>query len=327
MRRLPTQHPFSSTADNKYPWISAIVEHHMRPGQTRYTELPPAAATTTTTSTYGRGQRFDTSTTTLDDYDQRHYRSEPMMNGPELTSLTISRHDGYIRPYTPQRPSAPSEVSIIRLGVNITAVPSPAPSSRPMPYETSDSPTTYRSSTTVYARDKTHHGDAGEIRTWSSPQTDLVEPYSSPYRKPYAHVEVERMQDQDVRRFDNQDTRRYEEHDTRRYDSQDTRRYEDHTVPASKPYAPTEHRYSPRAHEETPYRPAPTEHRYSPRPHEEAPYRPVPPATIVDEEDIQEEERYEVSYEYERKHEEYGYESRQYMSDSHSTNRYSGKNR
>ena len=244
------------------------------------------------------------------------------MNGPELTSLTISRHDGYIRPYTPQKPSAPSEVSIIRLGVNITTVPSPAPSSRPMPYESSESPTTYRSSTTVYARDKTHYGDAGEIRTWSSPQKDLVEPYSTPYRKPYAHVEVERLQDQDVRRydtqdtrrydeqdtrrFDTQDTRRYDEHDTRRFDSQDTRRYDDHTVPAAKPYAPTEHRYSPRAHEE-------------------APYRPAPPATIVDEEDIQEEERYEVSYEYERKHEEYGYESRQYMSDSHSTNRYSGR--
>ncbi|CAF4344463.1 unnamed protein product, partial [Rotaria magnacalcarata] len=59
---------------NKYPGLSAIIGHHMRPAPIYHREIPPITTTTTTTitatATPQRRRRFETSTTTLNEYGQ-----------------------------------------------------------------------------------------------------------------------------------------------------------------------------------------------------------------------------------------------------------------
>ena len=86
--------------------------------------------------------RFDTSTATINDYDQRSTQpwSRIQINS---SSSCVPPHDGFIRPLTP-----PNDRSII--------TPNPA-----------EPPVIYRSSTIIYTRDKHNYADGGELRTWS----------------------------------------------------------------------------------------------------------------------------------------------------------------
>ena len=137
--------------DNKYPYISAIVEHHMRPTTVRYPERPivPTTGTISTVTNTGtnvqRPARFDTSTTTLDDHEQRTHWSDSYGQGPAVQP----RPDGYIRPVSP-------DVGVVRIGLNILANGHAEPP---------ESPTIYRSSTTIYTRDKNHWVEHDDGRT------------------------------------------------------------------------------------------------------------------------------------------------------------------
>ena len=200
--------------DNKYPYISAIVEHHMRPTTVRLPERPivPTTGTISTVTNTGtnvqRPARFDTSTTTLDDHEQRPYWSDSHGQGPAVQP----RPDGYIRPVTP-------DAGVVRIGLNISTNGHAEPP---------ESPTIYRSSTTIYTRDKNQWVEHDDGRT------TYVEKKSPP---------VERREDPIV--------------------------------------IPPKIRYTP----------------------------PIKRDEHLDEDNIVQEEHYEVSYQYERQVEEYSYES------------------
>ena len=199
----------------------------MRPTTVRYPERPlppPTTGTISTVTTTGtnvlRPARFDTSTTTLDDHDQRQYWSDTYGQSP----VVQPRPDGFIRPITP-------EIGVVRIGLNISTNGQPDP----LP-----SPTTYRSSTTVYTRDKNHRVEYQEDR----PRP--VKPREDPI-----------------------------------------------VVPPKIRYTPS----------------------------------PIKPVVHLDEDNEVQEERYEVSYQYERQLEEYSYDTRQYHDETHLHQRYTGKQR
>jgi hypothetical protein len=125
----------------KYPTLSAIVEHHLRPISSSYS----------TNSKYTK--RFDTSTTTSDGFDQRPIT---ISNG---SPSSIHRHDGYIRPLTPKSSVQP-DVSTIHVNLDDLR-------GRSSNYNSVESPIIYRSSTIIYTRDKHNYGTGGELRTWS----------------------------------------------------------------------------------------------------------------------------------------------------------------
>ncbi|CAF1194372.1 unnamed protein product [Adineta ricciae] len=129
--------------DKSYPWLSAIVQHHMRPLSSSYNSQP----WTLPTNPYST-HRFDASTTT--------FRG---LNSQE----TSSPLDGYIRPLTPSKSSVQPDVSVI----HIDPQDDYRSTSRTAHITSSDIPITYRSSATIYTRDKQNFNDGGEIRTWS----------------------------------------------------------------------------------------------------------------------------------------------------------------
>lgn len=184
------------TGNVKYPYISAIVAYHHRPEYGRYREVPqPPRGTYTTTSTdtntnQQRPQRFDISTTTVHDEHQQQHWSQS--KSPSTSNI---HHDGHIRPLTPDRTSQGRDAGVIRVGLNISTA---------HPYG-SESPTIYRSSTTIYTRDKTHQVEGGEIRTWNSPShTDTTNTSGQKIptggTKPYVELEIIRKPDQVVPR-------------------------------------------------------------------------------------------------------------------------------
>ena len=111
----------------------------MRPFSTNYNShswIPP-------TNSYPT-HRFDASTTTF--------------RGPNSQEIS-SPLDGYIRPLTPSKTSAQPDVSVIHID--------PHDDYRSTSRTSSDIPVTYRSSATIYTRDKQNFNNGGEIRTWS----------------------------------------------------------------------------------------------------------------------------------------------------------------
>ncbi len=197
-------------------------------------------------------------------------------------SPTTQRHDGYIRPLTPQQPSVQPDVSIIRVDINDLRRQSPSPRSPRTPrYDYPEPPVTYRSSATIYTRDKHQYVDGGEIRTWSSHESGIADDYNDSYRKPpYAHIQINYRA------------------------TPQTNVYHQQVVPTKSDESYKEYRYSPRAHEQQLYE---REHK------------------VVTDQEIEEEEKYEVSYEYEQNHQQYSYETKSHYDQLHSTNRYSSK--
>lgn len=102
------------------PWLTSIVEHHLRtfrPGHLVVSSPSPPLTPTTISNIARPIPRFEASTSTDDSF---------------------SRHDGYIRPLTPE--------------------------------EKAESPVIYRSSAVIYTRDKHRYVEGGEILTWSIQQ-------------------------------------------------------------------------------------------------------------------------------------------------------------
>jgi hypothetical protein len=180
---------------------------------------------------------------------------------------------------TPQKPYVQPDVSPVRVDVDNIRGRSPPP--RPSRYDSPDIPTTYRSSATIYTRDKHRYVDGGEIRTWSSHENNINnDSYEKP---PYAHVQI------DIKR------------------EPKTNGYDHHIVsPKIKEYY-DEYRYSPRAHEQELYEKE---------------------QKIINDQEILEEERYEISYEYEEQHQQYPYDNTNTHYDelNHSTTRYLSTN-
>jgi hypothetical protein len=235
----------------EYPGLSAIIQHHQRLLPVYYDDRPSRITTTTPQRT----KRFETSTTTLNE----HERDPAWVRPPKTGSPIISTHrqDGYIRPMTPQKPSVQPDVTVIRVNADDLRGRTPSPPSR-------RSPPTYRSSTTVYTRERNNQFNNGEIRTWSSQQDD---------------VNVDH-------------------------------RYDHQVVPPKIKENYNEYRYSPRAHEQRHYERQQQIHTA----HEH-------------ESQGEEEERYEVSFEYELHHQQYSYETNKHYDElHHATNRYISKN-
>jgi hypothetical protein len=124
---------------NGYPGLTAIIQHHEDPSTVYYNENSPLNP--------HRGVRFDTSTTT-NDFQWSH--------GAPPSPPAIHHHDGYIRPLTPQKSIQP-DIIHDRLPLN---------------YHHSEPPVVYRSSTTVYTKDKRNIADSGRIQTWSVQEND-----------------------------------------------------------------------------------------------------------------------------------------------------------
>lgn len=219
----------------------------------------------------------------MNEYEEHQPWSRPI-NISTPPSPSKQRHDGYIRPLTPQKPSVQPDVSIIRVDISDLRGRSPSPRSPRSPrYEFPEPPIIYRSSATIYTRDKHHYVDGGEIRTWSSHDTGISDDYNDSYKKPpYTHVEVNYKREQPTNGYDTQ------------------------IVPSKSDDSFNEYRYSPRAHEQQLYE---REHK------------------IITDQEIQEEEKYEVSYEYEQQqhHQQYAYETKSHYDQLHSASRYSSK--
>ncbi|CAF2635310.1 unnamed protein product [Rotaria sp. Silwood2] len=145
----------------KYPGLSAIIHYHVRPTSVHYNEYP------TVKTSPKRIQRFDASTTTLNDYDQEQQWSNMFNNGSPSSHSPIHHHDGYIRPLTPQKPSLQTDTTGIRVDIDDVHDRIPSTPSRTSYCDSSEIPIIYRSSTTVYTKDKHSYIDGGELRTWS----------------------------------------------------------------------------------------------------------------------------------------------------------------
>ena len=119
---------------NTYPTLSAIVDYHMRPMGSIHSNQPSSPSKK-------NPLRFDTSTTTVSNYDQQQQPWSRIQI--DSSSSSIPPHDGFIRPLTPLQDQHSVEPPVI-----------------------------YRSSTIIYTRDKHSYPDGGELRTSSMQNTN-----------------------------------------------------------------------------------------------------------------------------------------------------------
>ncbi len=82
-------------------------------------------------------------------------------------SPSLHYTDGYIRPLTPPKYTIQPDVSVVHINPNDFKSPS-----RTTRSDSSEIPITYRSSTTIFTKDKNNKLDSGEIRTWSNRGND-----------------------------------------------------------------------------------------------------------------------------------------------------------
>jgi hypothetical protein len=148
----------------------------MRPISVHFNERSPTISSQQT-------QRFETSTTTLNDYDQRQQWSTNSTNGSIPSPSSIHQHDGYIRPLTPQKPSIQPDISTIEIHLDDLRGQS---SPRTSHYNSPDPPIIYRSSTIIYTRDKHNYPNGGELRTWSLQKDDNFDED----RKPSTSIQI-----------------------------------------------------------------------------------------------------------------------------------------
>ena len=150
-----------------YPGLSAIIQHHLVPMSTYYNTQPSI------TTASPQRTRFDVSTTTFDHYDQQQQRHDSFArdSSPSFPPF-IYRHDGYIRPLTPPKSSIPPDGNIVRVDPDDLRGWSPSSSPGISYHNLSEPPVMYRSSTTIYTRDKQSNLERGEMRTWTIPGTD-----------------------------------------------------------------------------------------------------------------------------------------------------------
>ncbi|CAF0787520.1 unnamed protein product [Adineta steineri] len=139
-----------------YPGLSAIVEHHIHPNYNYYREHPSIITKNPSQST----NRFETSTETYNDYNQWSPNTTKYPRSP-------SPSDGYIRPLTPPKPSVHPDVSVIYVDLDDLRSPS-----RTSHHTSSEIPVTYRSSATIYTKNKNNFTNGGELRTWSVRDSD-----------------------------------------------------------------------------------------------------------------------------------------------------------
>lgn len=158
---------------NSYPGLMAIVAHHLPMfskdhfHRSETTATSPQNVNNTTVGNLVRPPRFDASTTTSNAYDERHSWTNNANNGSSSSSSSSSTttkpfpsHDGYIRPLTPDQTTNGN-----RNHHQISQERSRSPSTTHLSKR--DSPVIYRSSTTIYTRDKHQYVEGGEVRTWS----------------------------------------------------------------------------------------------------------------------------------------------------------------
>ncbi|CAF1182449.1 unnamed protein product [Rotaria sordida] len=182
----------SKPSTNRYPGLSAIVWHHVHPTPVyHFDERPP-----TTTTTPQRTRRFDTSTTTLNDYEENAPSRCSPVKDTSTSTPPISCHDGYIRPMTPQNQSVSVDISVLQRDHDDLRDATCSSPVRRSCYDSPEPPATYRSSATIYTRDRTPCFGSGEIRTWSSQENGMNNNYNNSYKKPYTFVQVERTNEQ-----------------------------------------------------------------------------------------------------------------------------------
>ncbi|CAF4445973.1 unnamed protein product [Rotaria socialis] len=162
---LTSSKPTISNID-KYPGLSAIVHYHLNPDPLHFNERPSKRPSPQ------RTRRFEASTTTLNECDQDRQRLSTLRSISPPPPLSTHHHDGYIRPLTPQSSSGPTEATAICVAVDSSRVHSSLTPSRTTYYNPPDTPVTYRSSTTIFTKDKNDFIDGGELRTWSIQDTD-----------------------------------------------------------------------------------------------------------------------------------------------------------
>mgnify|MGYP006897547527 CR=1 FL=1 len=118
--------------------------------------------------------RFDASTSTYYDKDQEH-RPISLPSGSISSTVDFNHHDGFIRPLTPLKPPVQPDVSVIRVGLDdLYRRSSPSSTTRQrFNYNSAEPPVMYRSSTTIYTRDKhSYPNNFGEIQTSSMKNVD-----------------------------------------------------------------------------------------------------------------------------------------------------------
>lgn len=133
------------------------------PKSTRFEQRSPG------TTSPKRVPRFDTSTTTIDDYDNRPQWTTKIHDSSSPSPASIHHHDGFIRPLTPPRSLIQPDISTIHVNLDDLRGQSPTRTSY---YQSSNTPIMYRSSATIYTKDKHNYNDGGELRTWSIQRND-----------------------------------------------------------------------------------------------------------------------------------------------------------
>ena len=188
-------------SDSKYPYLSAIVDHHLRPAPLHYQDRPSTA------TSLGRPQRFEVSTTTTsDDFNQRQsWPPAPTAESLSLSTTALAPHDGYIRPLTPQKSLPSLDSHTFQSDLNDLRGRSPPAQPRLPHIIATERPATYRSSTTIYTKDKHQYVDGGEIRTWSVRENGNAHDHNTDnQRRLSITIPVERTRDQHPDRYEYQ---------------------------------------------------------------------------------------------------------------------------
>ena len=97
---------------------------------------------------------------------------------------------------TPQQTTIVSNASVTRVGSNDRGVSSCTSSICPSLYDSSGPPPTYRSTTTIYTRDRHRYVDSGKIQTWHYRENNIRNVHDDLSTKPYSNLQVERTSEQ-----------------------------------------------------------------------------------------------------------------------------------
>lgn len=156
-----------------YPFLSAIIEHHLLRGAP--SSIPTVSQLNTSTSPT-KAQRFEISTSTFESVGQQQPWPSPFASNRSPTNAPHRSHDSYIRPLTPQyRPNSMESTTIdLHVEDNRNETHHVRPDRSNIRFE-DDSQPIYRSSTMIYTSDRHQYVSGGEIRTWSIRENPTLE--------------------------------------------------------------------------------------------------------------------------------------------------------
>jgi hypothetical protein len=136
--------------------------------------------------------RFEASTTTSMPFDSDPSWATLISHGSSSTMNTLPLHDGYIRPMSPSNFIISSNANIDDRDDRLPSTTTTTAAMRPVNQSSSKPLIIYRSSTTIYTKDKHRYVDGGEIRTWSVREHHAANDSNECSRKPATSMHIDR---------------------------------------------------------------------------------------------------------------------------------------